>query len=110
MNDPSMDTYDINFLFAIRTRTIRGIRKDFEVMFPNEDTIPNLLICQELRAVPRNGASHEDIFSPSVDSQRTAVHQFRNLLQARDQILDWEEETEQSAYLQGPQHTQNIPF
>ena len=70
-------------------------------MFPNvlcplcsqhEDTILNLMICQELLAVPQNGASHQDIFSPSVDIQRTATLVFRALLQARQIILDWEEE------------------
>ena len=63
----------------------------------HEDTITNLTICQELRAVPRSGAVYEDIFSSSVDIQKTAVLQFRALLQARDRILKWEEETEQSA-------------
>ena len=106
MSDKNMNSEDISFLFALRTRTVRGIRKDFERMFPNvlcplcqlhEDTITNLTICQELRAVPRSGAVYEDIFSSSVDIQRTALLQFRALLQARDRILDWEEETEQSA-------------
>ena len=73
MSDASMSTEDINFLFALRTRTLRGIRKDFEGMYQNvlcplcqthEDTIPNLLLCEELRAVPRNGAMapHMKIF------------------------------------------------
>ena len=106
MSDKNMNSEDISFLFALRTRTVRGIRKDFEGMFPNvmcplcqlhEDTITNLTICQELMAVPRSGAVYEDIFSSSVDIQRTALLQFRALLQARDRILDWEEETEQSA-------------
>ena len=101
MYDPIMSAEDIRFLFALRTRTVRGIRKDFEGMFQNilcplcklhDDTIPNLEICEELRAVPRNGANYGDIFSPSVDIQRTAAVQFRALLQARDRILDWEEE------------------
>ena len=41
-----------------------------------------------------NQAIYEDIFSPSVDIQTTATVQFRALLQARDRILDWEEEEE----------------
>ena len=103
MCDPIMSAEDIRFLFALRTRTVRGIRKDFEGMFQNilcplcklhDDTIPNLEIGQELRAVPRNGSNYGDIFSPSVDIQRTAAVQFRALLQARDRILDWEEEEE----------------
>ena len=101
MSNPEMNAEDISFLFALRTRTVRGIRTDFEGMFPNvlcplcklhEDTIPNLLECQEIMAVPRNGASYEDIFSPSVDIQRNSMLQFRALLQARDRILDFEED------------------
>ena len=96
MSDSSMNSEDINFLFALRTRTIQGIRKDFKGMFPNVlcplcqlhgDTIPNLMICQELTSVPQNGSAHKDC-------QRTARHQFRALLQARDRVLDWEEEEE----------------
>ena len=101
MSDSSMNSEDINFLFALRTRIIQSIRKDFEGMFPNvlcplcqlhEDTIPNLMICKELISVPRNGSAHKDIFSLSVDCQRKALHQFRALLQARERVLDWEEE------------------
>ena len=71
MSDPIMSTEDINFLFVLRKRKIRGVRKDFENMFPNvlsplcnlhEDTLTNLIECQELRAVPKNGATHEDLW------------------------------------------------
>ena len=96
-----MSAEDISFLFALRTMTVRGIRTDFEGIFQNilcplcklhEDTIPNLLECQEIMAVPRTGATYADIFSPSVDIQRNAMLQFRALLQARDRILDFEED------------------
>ena len=101
MSDPEMNAEDIGFLFALRTKTVRGKRKDFEGMFQNvlyplcklhEDTLPNLLECQEIMAVPRTGATYEDIFSPSVDIQRNAMLQFWALLQARDRILDFEED------------------
>ena len=58
------------------------------------DTLPALMECQELLAVPRTGAEFEDILSPSVYIQRAAVLQFRALLQARERILDFEEEEE----------------
>ena len=54
MSDPDMNAEDISFLFALRTRTVRGIRKDFENMFPtvlcplcnlHEDIIQNLRVC-----------------------------------------------------------------
>ena len=65
----------------------------------HEDTLPNLLFCEELRAVPRNLATHEDIFSQYVDTQRTALIQIRTLMQARERFLDWEEEEEEGQSL-----------
>ena len=104
LNDHTMSKDDISLLFALRTKTIRGIRSDWGNMFhtnicplcnQNEDTIPALMDCQELLAVPRTGAQYDNIFSPSVDIQRAAVLQYRALLQARDRILEWEEEKEE---------------
>ena len=98
--DETMNQDDIALLFAMRTKTVRNIRSDFGRMFNSDlcplckthvDTIPALMECEELLAVPRTGAHYEDIFSPSVDTQRAAVHQFRLLLQARERILDFEE-------------------
>ena len=100
MCDETMSQEDISLLFAMRTKTVRNIRSDFGKMYISDlcplchrhvDTIPALLECEELQAVPRTGAQHCDIYSPSVDIQRGAVHQFRLLLQARDRILDFEE-------------------
>ena len=104
LNDHTMSKDDISLLFALRTKTVRGIRNDFGNMFHTNicplcnqhvDTIPALMDCQELLAVPRTGAQYEDIFCPSVDIQRAAVLQYRSLIQARDRILEWEEETEE---------------
>ena len=106
MIQPNMCYYtmtpdDIALLFAMRTRTVRNIRSDFGIMFSSDlcllckqhgDTIPGLWFCQEFLAVQRTGAEHEEIYSPSVDLQRVAVLQFRALLQARERILDFEEE------------------
>ena len=100
MFDHTMTQEDISLLFALRTKTVRNIRSDFGNMFGSDlcplckhyvDTIPGLMHCQELLAVPRTGAQHEDIYSPSVNLQRARVLQFRDLLQARDRILDFEE-------------------
>ena len=101
MCDQTMSPEDISLLFALRTKSVRNIRADFNKMFNSDlcplckrhvDTIPALLECEELQAVPRTGAQYCDIFSPSVDIQREAVDQFRSLLQARDRILDYEED------------------
>ena len=100
LNDHTMSMDDISFLFAMRTRTIRGIRNDFGNMYGTNmcplcnqhvDTIPALMECQELMAVPRSGAQYQDIYSPSVDIQRGAVLQFRALMQAKERIIDYEE-------------------
>ena len=101
--DQTMTQEDINLLFAMRTKTLRGIRSDFGNLYDTDlcplcgqhvDTIPALMDCQELLAVPRTGATHEDIYSPSVDIQRTAVLQFRALLQTRERILDHKEDSD----------------
>ena len=72
LNDHTMSMDDIYFLFAMRTRTIRGIRSDFGNMYRTNmcplcnqhvDTIPALMECQELMAVPRSGAQYQDIYS-----------------------------------------------
>ena len=103
MSDSKMNAEDTRFPFALRTWTMRGRRKDFKGIFQNilgslcklhDDTIPNLDVSQELRAVPRNGPNYGNIFSPFVDIQRTAAEQFQALLQARDHILDLEEQEE----------------
>ena len=105
LNDHTMSPDDISLLFAMRTRTVRTIRSDFGNMYGSNmcplcnqhvDTIPALMNCQELLAVPRTGAQHQDIFSPSVDIQRGAVLQFRALLQARERIIDYEDEDKPS--------------
>ena len=102
--DHTMSKEDISLLFAMRTKTVKGIRSDFGHMYHTDmcplctqhvDTLPALMECQELLAVPRTGAQFEDILSPSVDIQRAAVLQFRALLQARERIIDFEEEEEQ---------------
>ena len=102
--DSTMSQEDVSMLFAMRTKSVRTIRSDFRQMYNSDmcplcgkhvDTIPALMECEELLAVPRTGAQHSDIFSPSVDIQRTAVLQFRALMQARERILDWEEEEEE---------------
>ena len=99
--DHTMSQDDIQLLFAMRTKTVRGIHSDFGNLYGTDlcplcqkhiDTIPALMECQEPLAVPRTGATFEDIYSPSVDIQRTAVHQFRALIQARERIQDWEDE------------------
>ena len=74
--DHTMSQEDIQLLFAMRTKTVRGIHSDFGNLYGTDlcplcqkhvDILPALMECQELLAVPRTGATFEDIYSPSVD-------------------------------------------
>ena len=94
----NMNKDDIALLFALRTRTVRGIQSDFGVMFKSDqcplcredshkDSIPALLTCKSLQHVDRNASTYEDLFSPSPDIHVRAMHQFRDLLSAREQLM-----------------------
>ena len=101
MMHPCMNSDDIALLFALRTRCVRGIRNDFREMFStircelcdkHDDTLPNLLMCEQLTHVPRNGSIYLDVFSQSVQNQKESMLQYRGLLKAREGILKKREE------------------
>ena len=83
-----MSQEDIQLLFAMKTKSVRGIyRTDLcPLCQKHVDTIPALMECQQLLADTRTGATFEDIHSPSVENQRTALHHFRVVLQTRERI------------------------
>ena len=98
MSAPNMTIEDISLLFALRTRTVRGIRSDFGDMYssdqcplcvdsPHKDTIEALTKCPSLSNTNLNGSEFEDIFSNSVDKQREATHHFKILLKEREAEL-----------------------
>ena len=77
MSAPNMTIEDIALLFALRTRTVCGIRSDFGDMYasdqcplcvnsPHKDTIEALTKCPSLAHTTTNGTEFEDIFSTSV--------------------------------------------
>ena len=113
MMHPDMNADDITLLFALRTRCVRGIRNDFREMFPtircglcdkHDDTLPNLLMCEQLAHVPRNGSKYCDVFSQSVHTQMESMLQYRELLKERERIIKKREEenlTQDSGPLQG---------
>ena len=90
-----------SLLFALRTRTVRGIRGDFGQMYPTKlcpldscthlDTLPRLLTCPTLRArVADLGSSqvrYEDVFSPRLKEQMAAAELFARLLETREELL-----------------------
>ena len=100
--NPQMTKKQASLLFALRTRTVRGIRADFGNMFGSQncpldgcshmDTLPGLLDCEGLRS--RAGSLLEntkvqdmDVFSSSLEQQREVVIIFAKLLNLRDEIL-----------------------
>ena len=103
MMDPDMNTEDISLLFALRTKCVRGIRKDFSGMYANlmcplcsahEDSLAALPICELLKHVERNGSKYSDVYAQNVQSQLAATTQFRALLNERERILEERAEAE----------------
>ena len=101
---PDMSSEDIALLFALRTRTVRGIRSDFGEMFssdqcplcienPHKDTLKELIKCPSLAQIQSDGTEYEQIFSTSVEVQKKAMKQFRALLTERDIQLTMQEIT-----------------
>ena len=99
MSAPNMNSEDIQLLFALRTKTVRGIRSDFGKMYtndqcplcelqPHKDTLEELITCPSLKHIIRNGAEYQDIFSNSVDKQVQAMKQFKTLIKEREIQLD----------------------
>ena len=91
MSAPNMNSEDIELLFALKTKTMRGIISDFGKMYtsdqcklcelrPHKDTIEELIISRSLKHIIWNGAEYQDIFSTSVDKQVKATKQFRTLI------------------------------
>ena len=100
MIHPRITNKQASLLFALRTRTIRGIRGDFGQMYPNKqcpldgckhlDTLPGLLTCPALRTSVKdhnNSIRYEDVFSHRLEEQRAAAELFARLLETREELL-----------------------
>ena len=88
-------------LFALRTRTVRGIRGDFGQMYPTKlcpldgcthlDSLPDLLTCPTLRTrvtdLGHSQVRYEDVFSPRLKEQVAAAELFSRLLETREEIV-----------------------
>ena len=103
MKIPDMNSEDISFMFALRTRCVRNIRSDFSEMFPNilcplcgnhDDTLENVSACEELTHVSSNGTKYSDVFVQSVQYEKLAMQQMRVLLEERERILQLRAEAE----------------
>ena len=103
LRSPLFDAQSIELLFSLRTRTVRGIRKDFKGMFIDHscplacgdvDTLQNVLSCNILQSYVKNNTlaseliNYEDIFSNDVRTQRQVTELYSQLLTIREQLLD----------------------
>ena len=89
-------------LYALRTRTVRGIRKDFSGMYSDlscpvgcgdPDTLSHIISCSVLKSqlqsqsLASNKIGHEDIFSKDIVRQKQVTELYTQLLQIREEIL-----------------------
>ena len=89
-----------SLLFALWTRTVRGIGSDYGEMFPNKefplagcsepDSLPHTLACRVLleAVVEPSVVEYGDVFSSSLALQEKAVARFALLLEAREKIQE----------------------
>ena len=90
----SMKKDHASLLLALRTRTVRGIRRDFGDMYPDKqcsqpDSLPHTLSCRELQeAMEAPSLVHyKEVFSQDTEVQQETVERIALLLEARDKIL-----------------------
>ena len=103
LRSPLFNSHSIELLFSLRTRTVRGIRKDFQGMYADhscplacgdDDTLANVLACSVLQRHVQNNTvasefiKYEDIFSNDVRKQRQVTELYSQLLTIREQLLD----------------------
>ena len=85
LRSPLFNKDDTQLLYALRTRTVRGIRKDFSGMYSDlscplgcddPDTLPHIISCSVImsqlqsQSLVSNENRHEDIFSKDVVKQK----------------------------------------
>ena len=88
MQSPLFTAHDATILFALRTRTLRGIKDDFRNMYAdnmcplecgNIDTIKHLLACTSLQSnlesqfLTHNQVKYEHVFSNDIIKQKEAT-------------------------------------
>jgi hypothetical protein len=103
LRSPLFNTDSLSTLFALRTRTVRGVKNDFRGMYTdascplgcNEiDTIPHILSCSALQQnmnsqdIANNAVKYEDIFSPDLIKQKQVTELYIQLLEIRDRLIN----------------------
>lgn len=97
--DPKLSKSEVELLFALRTRTVRNIKKNFpnqtnnsnmacQVCFLHVDCQQHLMVCSELRKVVNipTDVNYSDIFNSS-EKQLKIVKVMKQLLRAREILL-----------------------
>ena len=103
MQSPLFTCEATTMLFALRTRTVRGIREDFGKMFGDKycplkcgdiDTLKNVLTCKVLQthlksqSVAVNQVKYEDVFSPDISKKEEVTEVFIHLINIRESLLN----------------------
>ena len=99
---PLFGSEEAQMLFALRTRTVRGVKNDFRGMFQdvmcpvgcgNNDTLKNILTCTVLHkhykteTLAREHTVLADIYSTDVHKQKQVTQLFTELMKIRENIL-----------------------
>ena len=102
LNSPLFTNMNRNLLLALRTRTVRGIRKDFKGLYRDtqcpfgcetDDTLQHILECIVIKQnhksteVIHASAKYEDIFSNDIIKQQNITELYNQLLETRDKII-----------------------
>ena len=102
MKSPLFDNESVTMLFALKTRTVRGIKNDFRGMFNDNqcplgcgkyDTLQNVLVCPVLNShmksnnIARTKAKYEDIFSEDILKQKEITPLYNQLMYIREELM-----------------------
>ena len=122
LNSPLFSNTNRNLLLALRTRTVRGIRKDFRGLYQDihcpfgcliDDTLQHILQCTVIKQnhtsveVTQTSAKYEDLFSDDVIKQHNITELYNQLLETRNKILMSMPVANNTGPLHGHQAVQN---
>ena len=102
LKNPCFTSDNHSTLYALRTRTVRGIRSDFGQMYSDHscplgcgdtDNLPNIIKCSvinnRLRSdrLATNCIKYEDVYSKDVLKQKEVTQVYTDLLRIREEII-----------------------
>ena len=103
-----MSNDEVKLLFALRSRTVRGVKRNFKGVYkenldcplmcwgsndaPITDTQEHMLVCSKLnknsREICSNTVTYNNIFSSDVLKQKEMVKIFEKLIDKRNNLLE----------------------